>query len=66
MDEFISYWQIYARVNRQRQGQALFNAANHFSEATRKIAENVRGSINDPFHNDKAIDAFLALIAKEL
>lgn len=46
-----------------RRGQALFNAC---LELYPDIANQLRGTDCDPFHNDKRIDAFLGRVQERL
>ena len=51
---------VHARTDDWRLGQTYFNV---LTEARPELAEKVRGSMVDPFHNDAHIGEFLVFIS---
>lgn len=64
---FVNYWGQYMKDNpQQRRGQAAYNAAWFYNDDTRRVADNVDGSLSDPFFRDERLDAFLLQVAEAL
>lgn len=57
---FYEYYCTYLRqYPEQRQGQAAYNAAYHFSPQTRALVDAINGTSLDPFYNDHRLMNFL-------
>ncbi len=60
--EFVKVWLNYTMNSKQRLGQCLFNSLYEFDP---KLADSIRGTDKDPFHNNSVISTCLIHIFSE-